>query len=422
MTASFPYTHTDIPINEGVDLDLDEPEETGLTAQLHSLDVAAMLSTRPAPRDFLFRDPDGCGVISVGIGAGVAAPGGSGKSIVLLGMSYALAIGGLWLDRYQAEGPTPVFYFTAEDDAGEIHQRFYDIHTQYVELHRPSPEREADMRRLMLENLHIYCIQGLDFKLTIPDGEGGYTRGDAAQAIVNLVNDKGGSGVAVTDPIRKICAGNEEGAALNEIVTTFDWIRQHTNGDCTTFLAHHSSKASMREGEESQAAFRGATDLVDGLRWTMVMQSLSEKEAKKLGVKDERSKYRKYSFPKSNYSAQEFGMYLKYDRGTFNYEQLTSVKDDASEKKAADAIPALLKVMAKLEDLGVDISARALIEHSSASAEKGSGLIPVAKNVDPINELLHRAKKDGKVTCKNVKFRSNGRVGEAWELVKNDDF
>lgn len=388
--------------------------------QLVPLNVRNMLHTDAPPRVFLFTERDRVGgEIKEGIGAGLAAPGGTGKSTVLLEMGYALAMGGTWLGHYDATGPRKVFFFTSEDDKDEIHHRIKQLHREYLGEHFPSTERAAEIEQQLDENLYVFCIMGLEFVLTETNGDGGYKRGPAADHIVSIVNEYGGNGVVILDPLRKMVAGNEEGAAMTAVIHACDWIREQADGTVTTFISHHSSQTSKTQSDDSSAAFRGATDLVDGLRWTMVMHTLRADEAKDFGIPDEdRTDYRKYSFPKSNYAAQQYGLFLRYQRGTFRYEKLVSTKAASAEERTENALPVLCRVLASLEGLGEPVSAGVIKQRCKAKPDQGEvgSMIRIAKNRESVRTLLLEAKQEGLVEQYEAEF-ANNKKGEAWRLT-----
>ena len=85
---------------------------------------------------------------------------------------------------------------------------------------------------------------------------------------------------------------------MTAIVDACDAIRERCNHTTTTFLLHHSSQTAMTNKDMTAAAMRGATDLVDGLRWVMILQYLDDKKAKDYKIaENDRQRYRQYSIP-----------------------------------------------------------------------------------------------------------------------------
>src|SRR5690606_33093240 len=96
-------------------------------------------------------------------------------------------------------------------------------------------------------------------------------------------------------------------AAMAEVVKALDKIEEATTSRVTLVVVHHTSKESQRAHMADQGAFRGATALVDGLRFTMVLTRLDPAKKLDYALTDEQLRdLRCYSFPKTNYSAAEY--------------------------------------------------------------------------------------------------------------------
>lgn len=301
-----------------------DQESTGRSpVELHELDIQRIISTEPPPRDFLFIDAEGSRIMPEGEGCGMAGAGGGGKSTVALDLAISLTTGERWLNHYRPERRVPVFFFTKEDDGDEIHRRIWRI-------------TGRNPAALKYEGLHIFSLLGVNFPLTEQIHPLGIMEGSAVDTIVEIVNQHGGDGLVILDPLRKMSAGKEDGEAMTAAVQACDMIRLRTTGTCTTLLLHHSAKDSIRNSETSAAAFRGATDLVDGLRWTMIISKLDPKE--RLKVPDG-SSWRRVTMPKSNYTASnDDGVLLVWERGRFvvtatpsGLNKTRSIENDARE-------------------------------------------------------------------------------------------
>lgn len=399
---------------------LSNPTKT--LADLAPLDIARMLSTAPKPREFLFHDKDGEGLLVKGTGSGVAGSGGSSKSTVALGFSYALAIRGVWLEQYQANRPMKVYFLTAEESEDEIHHRLASLHQSYCRIHSITNSKATEIEQLLITNLKVFSLLGAKVELTIANGRGGFEPGKAASDTVALVNNDAGEedSMVIFDPLRKLTAGNEDGAALTAVINTCDWIRDKTLGTCTTMILQHTSQAAQQSSDDTQSAFRGATDLVDGLRWTMVIQKLLARDAKKLGIPArDRSKYRRYSFPKSNYSSERYDMYLKYSDGTYRPVVLKPAAEQSIEEKKEGALPVLCKVIATLEELDEPVSLKSILTHCKAKpqGDEIGSIIPVGKNQESLRILLLNTKQASLISSYQTVFPGNKREGEAWKLT-----
>jgi len=274
---------------------------TGIPEKLPKLDIALALSKPPPPRLYLFTDKRSDGFFPAGEGCGMAAPGGAGKSLLAIQISLSLTSGMQLLDAYNPNAQIPVFFFTKEDSGEELWRRVWDI-------------QKAHGKPLKPVNLKVYPLLGIDFPLT-KYKEGEFVNGAAVDRIIDIVNKHGGSGLAILDPIRKMTAGEENGAAMSAVIHACDTIRLNCTGSCTTLLLHHSSKDSVKARDVKQTAFRGATDLVDGLRWTLILSHLNDTQRGKL---PNGNNWRRLTTPKSNYTAANIsGVFLEWEAGRF---------------------------------------------------------------------------------------------------------
>jgi hypothetical protein len=370
--------------------ELEDSLRTG-SSDLPMLDIRKVRNEPPPAREYLFKDGRD-GVAPSGVGCGIGGGGGVGKSTVIASLCVSLAtLESRWLGRYEPVKRQHVHYWTSEDDADELHRRLKAICKDL------SP-RGWDF---LEEYLHVYPIMGHEFALTAPDGAGGFLRGHGAGIAMEHVERHGGGGVVLFDPLRKMTAGAEDGAALNAVVLTLDWMRGQASGELSTFVSHHSSKQSIRTGESGAEALRGATDLVDGLRWVMTMSRLDPAVAKKFRIPNrDRGLYRRFDFPKSNYSVEQREMYLKWSEGQF-----LAVDLHADE---VDPIPALLRVMRLL---GEPVTANSLRDHCRADADGDGQVIPVAQK--RVGEVLIQALDGGLIRPAEAPKGAVGRNASA---------
>lgn len=109
-----------------------------------------------------------------------------------------------------------------------------------------------------------------------------------------------GARLIVIDPLSQYHSldenSNSEMAAL---VGTLNHVADQT-GAAVLFL-HHVSKGAARSGINSQLASRGASVLVDNVRWSANLSRMTEAEAAKRGVKGDIGSYVCLSVAKQNY-------------------------------------------------------------------------------------------------------------------------
>jgi len=358
--------------------------------QLPELDVPALLKTQPEPRAFHFTDSNGNGVLPEGEGCGAAGPGGVGKSTVMLQLCVALATGQLWMGEFKPSYRVPVFFFTKEDSVDELHRRLWAI---------TGDDREA----LDVAGLHVYPLLGVDFPLTV-SVNGQIVPGPAVDKIIEIVNQHGGGGVVSLDPLRKMAAGKEDGEAMSAAVNACDKIRLHTTGECTTLLVHHSSKESMRNQDATAGAFRGATDLVDGLRWTMALTKLSPKDRSLI---PDGNNWRRITMPKTNYTeANDDGVLVAWEDGRFIVQATpTSLKKSHTIKQNARQLYEVLLASGPLT-----------IRELRDKCHKENG--PVHAATREVSEVVNTGMQLRLIQATKV-TRGNNQSYEAWEASEN---
>ncbi len=131
---------------------------------LAAASIADMLTDPPPRREYLVDD-----FLPRGITGAVVAPGGTGKSFLLMQLAVAVAAADGFLG-YRTPEPAGVLMLAAEDDRDEIHRRLSAV------LDLPNLNRSSafEMGRLDLiaRNLHILPRVGDENRLTLrgPDG------------------------------------------------------------------------------------------------------------------------------------------------------------------------------------------------------------------------------------------------------------
>jgi RecA-family ATPase len=86
---------------------------------MDELRISSWLETEPKPRQFILQR-----FMPVGKTGMVVAPGGTGKSQLLLQLAMSVAAGIPLFGRYEVESPGGVLAFFTEDDTEELHRRF----------------------------------------------------------------------------------------------------------------------------------------------------------------------------------------------------------------------------------------------------------------------------------------------------------
>ncbi len=210
---------------------------------------AARITPRVIVRDHTFADV-----------AQVVAPGGTGKTTILLYEAVKMGIGGdLW--GLPVESPGWTLFVTAEDRREFLLARLRKILGE-LDL---SPEDRATA----IQSIRIWDVTGKQVQL-IQAADGNIRLTELADAIVDACRDDPPA-VVVFDPL--VSFGASEGMVNDNEQGIILASRRIVNGlDCCVRLVHHTGKANARDGTLDQYTGRGGSALADGSRMTTVLQ------------------------------------------------------------------------------------------------------------------------------------------------------
>ncbi|GLZ88625.1 replication protein A [Metapseudomonas resinovorans] len=249
-----------------------------------ALDIAAAFENKPDELDFIWP-----GFLAGTVGA-LVAPGATGKSYLALqaAMAVSCCVAGGDLVQLQPAQTGRVVYLACEDPIPILVQRIHAI-GQYL-----SPIA----RIAVAENLKIEPIMGQ--RLNIMDG----------QQLDHVLKFCAGSRLIVLDTLSRIHRLDENSNSdMAHLIATLEHVAA-TTGASVLFL-HHVSKGSAREGQiDQQQAARGASALIDNVRWCGYVTKMAEDEAKRLSdlgydrepiTGDRRSRFVRFGVSKQNY-------------------------------------------------------------------------------------------------------------------------
>lgn len=221
----------------------------------------------------------------------IASPGGVGKSMVLIDLALKIAIGGSWLGKNVLQSGNSVI-FCAEDDKMEVHRRINAL-DPYGARHQ-SP----------------YDV----FIVTIPDTgkplillrEDGIT--DEAEELIEELKLIPDLKMVGFDPIQAfslapISQSNEAGQLWASYCAGVS-----ANLNCSCISIHHLNKSALTNDSDDPLShrqeIRGATSLVDGMRWAIAMwladSSTAEQVCMEHGVDTDRLRVVRAGIVKSN--------------------------------------------------------------------------------------------------------------------------
>ena len=183
--------------------------------------------------------------LPLGVLGMVVATGGSGKTMLLTQMAYAVASGRDFWGMKTGEQRT-VLYIFAEETNAEIHRRLDKI-------------REWNLDESDCDNLHRLCGYGLDLKFKM-EGKNNFI--DQLEKYISRFRPS----LVILDPAAQFnCAENENDSVQSNIFIRM--LRKLTEYGSTIIIAHHTSKFGSNQSDQHSS--RGSSALTDGARWVL---------------------------------------------------------------------------------------------------------------------------------------------------------
>lgn len=257
--------------------------------------------TSPA-RPFIFgRDVIPMNTLSV-----IGGLGGSGKSMAMVEMIGAAAIGDVYAKR-SATGATCCLYLAFEDGQTELNARFSAVMTNYT----------SNQRELITKNVRAISMVGQRFQLIAIKNKNVEPTGLGDLLIEKLLELKGLAGLSnallVIDHARLVASIEWNDAAQVTVLTQELHRIAYEAQAAVVLIAHSPKNTAAADHQVSQADIAGSSALVDNARYVGLVRGMSPSEAKELGIKPEaRTNYLKLECIKSNYSKTGLiGWFLK---------------------------------------------------------------------------------------------------------------
>jgi phosphoribosylcarboxyaminoimidazole (NCAIR) mutase len=226
------------------------------------------LSSPPPPQRF-FLSRDGVPMCQAGIVGMLIAPGGRGKSMVLLQLAVSIATGRPWLGLVDIPHPGKVAVILAEETTDEVRRRLYRI-AQSLDL-------TEDERRLVLERVIALGLQGEDVSL-IDIAKEQVAMSELHETMRVLLAEHQCD--VLLDPAVRFLPGSEsDNVIANKAVRALEKLTLAAGR--TLILAHHTGKDSRKNGNQGTAAdARGVTGLTDSARWVANLSGETESDLK----------------------------------------------------------------------------------------------------------------------------------------------
>ncbi|MEW9836225.1 helicase RepA family protein [Mesorhizobium marinum] len=257
--------------------------------------VAAFSPQQIPPRQWLYGRTVVAGFLSF-----LVAPGGAGKSALMMVEAVAMATGRELLKGEKPVRPLRVWYHNAEDDRDEMHRRLAGVLLHFGMTH-------ADL------NGNLILSSGRDMSVTLarqaangPEILPGVVDGIVDQAKALDVD------VIVLDPLGAMHTLPENSnEAANLLSGALRKIAQRTGA--AIVLLHHTSKQAATDMDAAgTAASRGASAFTDAARVVRQVVRMTTKEAARFAIaEDKRRDYLRVENGKANLSRAESGRWLR---------------------------------------------------------------------------------------------------------------
>lgn len=259
-------------------------------------DIMRAFSSPPQALDFVLN-----GFISGTVGS-LISPGGSGKSFFALeaAMAVSCSVPGGDLLGLKPPHHGPVMYLSAEDPESVILHR----------IHALGKHLKTDAQESIAQNLRIETMLGK--RLDILD----------EKKLERIVDYCHGTRLAVFDTLTRIHTLDENSNGdMSRIIATLEYVATET-GAAILFL-HHTSKAGGRDFGTDQSASRGASVLVDNIRWSGFLRKMTESESEDYSdnridrspINDRRGFFVRFGVGKQNYSEIQYDKWFKRGDG-----------------------------------------------------------------------------------------------------------
>jgi len=235
------------------------------------IDLKSAFEEDPPVLDFIWP-----GFLAGTVGA-LVAPGATGKSFWALqaAMSVSCSADGGDLIDINPTRSGRVVYFAGEDPDSALICRVNSVGKQLTDMAKQSVANNLKLKSIMGERLNVMDSKQLDEVIKICLG----------------------SRLVVLDTLSRIHGLDENSNSdMSQVVAALEYLASST-GASVLFL-HHVNKSSLKGGQISQQqAGRGASALIDNVRWCSFMSKVNKDKFKRSSVtnKNQRQNISQYS-------------------------------------------------------------------------------------------------------------------------------
>jgi hypothetical protein len=302
--------------------------------------VSRFIGKTPPERQWLVKN-----FLPYGKVAGLVAPGGTGKSQLLLQLAVSVAGGVPFLGLPDAPESGGVLVLAAEDDEEELHRRTYNIINFLAMAHRDDEE----LIRRITKNLYIRSMVAENNLMTVvANGAKEVTHTTYVDRLIRTAEKIQNLRLIIVDPASRFRGGEENAAQdTTRFIEALERLRTATGA--TVLIAHHTNKSSSLASGQNQNAARGSAAFTDGIRWQMNLQVVSEKRAGSLMLpKEHRRHYIEAEIVKNNYGPPIEPILLHREDGGFLVPvEIKTISANTDDGVLAEVVGILRKEMLK---------------------------------------------------------------------------
>lgn len=217
-----------------------------LPAVLPVVDISKGRKLASMPRDFVLPG------LPAGKLAVISAPGGTGKSFLLLEMALSVASGEPVISGIAPSAAGPVRYVSFEEDEIDIHNRLVALFQTFSTISPP------------VETFFCSALEGENLPL-LKNGE------KNEEAIKYLENACEGMRLVILDPLSRLHEADENSnSEMKKLMQVLISTAKKTR--CSIIVAHHTSKNAVLNGQGTlQQSARGASCLTDDPRLVVTL-------------------------------------------------------------------------------------------------------------------------------------------------------
>ena len=238
------------------------------------------LDSEPPKREWLLTRPKSehdneavgffpCGKVGI-----LAAAGGTGKTMALIQLAIAVATGTQWLGHYSTPKSGRVLLALGEEDAEEMQRRLF----QAVKALNVSTSERAHV----MANIDVLPLAGESVAFVSKDARSGDVHELPAieqlreQLRARATDAQGHEPwrLIILDPLSRFAGPDSEtdNSAATRFVQSVESLTK-APGNPAVLLAHHTPKSTRGKDTDSldANAVRGASALVDGVRWAATL-------------------------------------------------------------------------------------------------------------------------------------------------------